>query len=260
MDADDARVIDAADAADLVHEQPAVLRRRIDVGVDDLDRDVALDGELVRAVHGAERAARDLRVDPEPSRQHAVDELVAGQRRGAGRPGAHELAAPEIPQPRHAIERRRVRERDRRGRREQRGLGDRPREVGGQRLRGHRAGARIDRLAAQPAEQRVGEGRSGCGRRVHGDQIVLRAERREPRLEARGVGARRDDRAHVRRAGLRQPLADPRERQRRVVGIRAMHTARDERGARRQLDYGAEHHEHADLGVVGDELVDAAFE
>ena len=59
VDAHDVRVIDATDGADLVDEQTAVVGSRIDVGVQDLDRDVALDRELVRAIHGAERAARD---------------------------------------------------------------------------------------------------------------------------------------------------------------------------------------------------------
>ena len=59
-------MIEAADRLDLVHEQAAFLGGRVDAGRHDLDRDVAIDRELARPVHGTEAAASDRLLDPEP--------------------------------------------------------------------------------------------------------------------------------------------------------------------------------------------------
>ncbi len=95
MDAHHVRVIDSPDRADLVHEQPTVVGARIDVSVEDLDRDIAFDRELTRAIHGTERAAGDHRVDPKPAGQHGAGEIVGAV---AGARPAGELRAAHVPQ------------------------------------------------------------------------------------------------------------------------------------------------------------------
>ena len=76
VDAHHVHVIDAADRLDLVDEQPAVLGVRIDVGVQHLHRDVAIDRELARAIHRAERAAGQQPIEAEPPGQLGPGEIV----------------------------------------------------------------------------------------------------------------------------------------------------------------------------------------
>ena len=80
IDADDVRVIEAADALDLVDEQAARLGAGCDSAVQHFDGNVAVDRELPREVDVAKAAARDLALDLEASRQHGAHELFVDLR------------------------------------------------------------------------------------------------------------------------------------------------------------------------------------
>jgi hypothetical protein len=60
-------MVDPSNGLDLLDEQMAIVCDRIDPRPDHLDRDVAIDGQLASAVHGARGAGRDCCVEPELS-------------------------------------------------------------------------------------------------------------------------------------------------------------------------------------------------
>jgi hypothetical protein len=212
VDAHHVRVVDATDAADLVDEQAAVLRRRIDVAVQDLERHVALDRELARAIHGAERAARDDLIDAEPTGEHGSREVILdGRVAGNPRAGAaeRELRAAHVPQ---AGERWWLRDGLRCvGLLQQRAGGAR-REVRAEARHRHRTGALIERLAAQAREQTIDE-RATCLGRIDRDQVRRRRrlQRAEPASGATGTvrGHHHHDLLRLRGGDA---VVDPRER------------------------------------------------
>jgi hypothetical protein len=86
IDAHDVGMIEAPDRADLVEEQPTIGAGRIEVVVEELDRDVAIDRELARAIDRAEGAAGQLLVEAEPPGQDRADAGDADRRRRRCRP------------------------------------------------------------------------------------------------------------------------------------------------------------------------------
>jgi hypothetical protein len=120
--------------------------------VQHLERDVAFDGELARAIDRAERAARDERVDAKTSRQHRAGQIVVGAQRAwdaRTRSAQRELRAAHVPQTR---ERRRLRHGLRCIASLQQARWCVTREVLAEARHRDRARARIESLAAQPRE------------------------------------------------------------------------------------------------------------
>ncbi len=220
-DAHDVRVIDAPDALDLLHEQPAILGGGRDAGAQDLDRDVALDRQLARAIDRAERPAGDELVEAKAAGEHRAGQVVVVRRVRRVRRGRR--AALGL--------------RARRGRRADRRRRPRAREVLREAARGRGAGARVEGIAGEPGAERFDERHAVAiadGLDRDGARRELGRERGEP---APGIGGvergvvvrgQHDERFLAARGG--ELVAQPRQRERGVLRIDAVIGAGDQRG------------------------------
>ena len=187
VDSHDVAVVEAADDPHLVEEQPR--GRAGDPGRQHLDRDIAPDQLLVGAIDDAEAAARDLRLDPEPSRErgpHEIDGILVG-------PSALDPV-------------REIRTFERGGDEDRRpgdggmdrGAGELVLEVTPERSQRDRAGLQIQPRGREPIDQRPDLGHAVAAARDH---EVLRGAAAEQLQPVRGRPGVRPARRAARRSG-----------------------------------------------------------